>query len=410
MTVSKIIAISFIFGCTCIAWVILGATNSSRTGSSYSSLKTEVQNLYGGELTISAPQFYKKTQKTKEETIDGKVVRSQYFEYEYAEIAKSDIRISVSLDPRKKGNLWFPTFKSRFQGKYVFKIVDYDPFASYFLYTTLDSADSIYNNVALKLNGKTVEDIIALVRKQEIPLKPDADGMVSLSVSYDVSGMERLSYLITPSSEQIAQIDDFKLIMTTDFDNYDFPSGMMSPTQKEKKDGANELTWAFDKSVTGKDIGLVIPNRLNPGEIVTRVSFFAPVSLLFFFIVLLMVSMILKIDLHPMHYFFLAATFFSFHLMFSYFSDKWDIYASFAIAAAVSLALTVTYLARFAPKRLSYALAPATQLVYLVVFSFSFFFDGMTGIIVTICSVLTLFILMQATARIDWNDAFKKGA
>jgi Inner membrane protein CreD len=408
VTVRKLIAISLIFGCTCLAWVILGATNSTRTESSYSSLKTEVQNLYGGSLSVSAPQFYKKTQKTKEETVDGKVVRSQYFEYEYAEIAKSDIRISVSLDPRKKGNLWFPTFKARFDGKYSFRIVGYDPLASYYLYTTLDSADSIYSNVALKLNGKPVEDIIPLVRKQEIPLKPGADGFASLSVSYDVSGMERLSYLITPSSEDIAQIDDFKLVMTTDFDNYDFPSGMMSPTLKEKNGIANELTWSFDKSVTGKDIGLVIPNKLNPGEIVTRVSFFAPVSLLFFFIVLLMVSMIMKINLHPMHYFFLAATFFSFHLMFSYFSDKWDIYASFAIAAGASLALTVTYLARFAPKKLAYALAPFTQLVYLVVFSFSFFFDGMTGIIVTICSVMTLFILMQATARIDWNDAFKK--
>jgi len=38
--------------------------------------------------------------------------------------------------------------------------------------------------------------------------------------------------------------------------------------------------------------------------------------------------------------------------------------------------------------------------------SFSFFFDGITGLIVTICAVTTLFILMQLTAKQNWNRVF----
>jgi len=125
-------------------------------------------------------------------------------------------------------------------------------------------------------------------------------------------------------------------------------------------------------------------------------------------IVLLMFTVVLKVKIHPMHYFFLAATFFSFHLMFSYFSDQLDIYLSFAISAVISLFLTITYMRFFAPKRIAFIYAPAIQFIYLIIFSFSFFFDGITGMIVTICAVITLFILMQVTGKINWEEEFTR--
>ena len=42
-------------------------------------------------------------------------------------------------------------------------------------------------------------------------------------------------------------------------------------------------------------------------------------------------------------------------------------------------------------------------------FSYAFFFDGFTGLTVTIGSIVTLFVLMQATARVDWSQAFDSG-
>jgi len=93
--------------------------------------------------------------------------------------------------------------------------------------------------------------------------------------------------------------------------------------------------------------------------------------------------------------------------MFSYFSDQINIYISFSISAVVSLLLTVTYLRLLSPKKLAYLYAPIIQIIYLIIFSFSFFFDGITGVIVTICAVITLFILMQVTGRINWEEEFK---
>jgi len=50
--------------------------------------------------------------------------------------------------------------------------------------------------------------------------------------------------------------------------------------------------------------------------------------------------------------------------------------------------------------------AGLTQLIYLVLFSYAFFFEGFTGLTVTIGSILTLFVVMQMTGRIRWEEKF----
>ena len=57
-----------------------------------------------------------------------------------------------------------------------------------------------------------------------------------------------------------------------------------------------------------------------------------------------MVQVVKGIDVHPMHFIFLAAAFFAFHLLFSYLVDLISIQPAFAIAAITSLALVVSYL------------------------------------------------------------------
>jgi len=407
MSVKKIIAIVMIFIFTVVAWMILGASNLARTDKSFSSLKGQVANLYGSRLNIESPRCYTKTAKLREETVNNVTRTVEYFEYQNHELIKSDIVINVYLDQRKKGNLWFPTFKARFEGKYTF-LIEQEDHNDIYLFSTLGSANSIYNNLYLNINNKDIDNILPLVNRQDMPVIPLDDNTVQLIISYEATGMEDIHYLITTNRNNIAQINDFNLVISTDFELHDFPSDMMSPTHTTKKEKGYDLVWELNKTITGKNIGLIIPNKLNPGQIITRVSFFAPVSLLFFFTVLFMFSVILKVNLHPMHFFFLAATFFSFHLMFSYFSDQLDIYLSFFISAVISLILTVTYMRLISPKKLAFIYSPAIQFIYLIVFSFSFFFDGITGIIVTICSVITLFIIMQVTGKIDWDEEFKK--
>jgi inner membrane protein involved in colicin E2 resistance len=113
------------------------------------------------------------------------------------------------------------------------------------------------------------------------------------------------------------------------------------------------------------------------------------------------------VSLHPMHYAFIAAAFFAFHLLLAYLVDHVDVHAALALASLVSVGLVVSYLSRVARARSTLGQAAVAQLVFLVLFSYAFFLEGYTGLTVTIGAIVTLFVLMQATARVDWAETFR---
>jgi len=82
--------------------------------------------------------------------------------------------------------------------------------------------------------------------------------------------------------------------------------------------------------------------------------------------------------------------------------------AAFSIAAAASVFLVVSYLRVVAGIRTALVQAGLAQFVFLVLFSYAFFFEGYTGLTVTVGAVLTLFVLMQLTARVDWGAVFSR--
>ena len=82
------------------------------------------------------------------------------------------------------------------------------------------------------------------------------------------------------------------------------------------------------------------------------------------------------------------------------------IHVAFAAAAVVSLLLTISYLRIVFGAAFAFLAAGTAQLVYLVLFSYAFFFRGLTGLAITIGAIATLFVLMQVTARVNWNEVF----
>ena len=141
-----------------------------------------------------------------------------------------------------------------------------------------------------------------------------------------------------------------------------------------------------------------------------RVTFFAPVSLLFFLAVMVMLGVTSGPSLHPMHYWFIAAAFFAFHLLIAYLVDHVNVHAAFAAGALVSLALVASYLRAVAGMRGALVTAAAAQAVFLVLFSYAFFFEGFTGLTITLGAIITLFVLMQMTAHVAWDEVFAGAA
>ena len=61
-------------------------------------------------------------------------------------------------------------------------------------------------------------------------------------------------------------------------------------------------------------------------------------------------------------------------------------------------------------RRFAFIEIALSQLVYLVFFSYTFFFEGYTGLAITILCICTLFVIMQFTGNVDWEKIFAKSS
>src|SRR5438445_5235990 len=198
--------------------------------------------------------------------------------------------------------------------------------------------------------------------------------------------------------------------MNTNFKDIDFPENTLSPSKKHETASGWDLRWSYKSLLSGYQIAMVMPEKLQPGPLAGQISLFAPVSLFFFFFLMFIITTMRGIELHPMNYFFLAAAFFSFHLLLAYLVDHVSIHTAFAISSVVSVFLVVSYLRLVIGMQFASREAALAQFVYLVMFSYAFFLKGFTGLAITIGSIVTLFVVMQATGRIRWTEKFALSA
>jgi hypothetical protein len=415
VTPARLLAVAFIYCCTAVAWSTLGASLVHRTGESDERLAREVSQLWGGRHCQTAPEAWFERERTVSEPLHERdeqgrettrLVTRTVVDRVPLGLTRSRIDVGLALDQRQKGLLWYDTYAVAFGAEYRVRNESDRP-QTVFLHLAFPSTEAIFDAFSFSLDGHEARAVSDLSQGLVVSalVAPGADA--EARVAYRSRGLGDWTYAFAPKG--VAQVRDFRLDMKTDFAAIDFPAGTLSPTTRSPDAGGFHLAWAFDSLVTGQRIGMDPPNRLNPGPLAARITFFAPVSLLFFVAVMVILGLLRRTSLHPMNYFFLSAAFFAFHLLLAYLVDHVSIHAAFAIASSVSVFLVVSYLRLVCGLREALREAGAAQLVFLVLFSYSFFFEGWTGLTVTVGSVLTLFALMQLTGRLDWNEVFAKG-
>jgi hypothetical protein len=417
MTVPRLIAIALIIVGTSVAWFILGGSVVIRTGESDARLSHEVEQLWGGRHDQVAPTAWFERSRVVVESprsdpahpdagggaVPSGTVTRTVVDRVPLSLVSSRLKVSLSLDQRRRGLLWYDTYGVSFAGRY--RIRNTDPSAQeVFVHFDFPSNEALYDAFVFRLNGVELSEVGDVSKGLGARISLPPGGEAGLEVSYRSRGLGDWSYSF--ASPGVAQVRDFDMDLAVDCDGVDFPVGSISPARKTREGDGWRLGWTFENLVTGQRIGVDLPNRLNPGPVAARIIFFAPVSLLFFITVLMVLGVLSGESLHPMHYFFLSTAFFAFHLLLAYLVDHFDIHVSFLIASATSVALVVSYLRVVSGMRFALLRAGLAQLVFLVLFSYSFFFEGYTGLTVTLGSVLTLFVLMQATARLDWAEVF----
>jgi len=402
----RIIAIAFIFVCASVAWAILGGTIFARTYDSAGSSDNRVSSTWGAPQDQTPPtaSFRESVSRNEESTENGKkIVKTIQEEVTtLLPLESSAVDVALDLEHRQKGLLWYSTYKVAFAGNYVFRNTsDKERTVNFVL--NFPSSKAIYDDLVFTVDGAPVapsNEQNAAIGSVKVP----AGQFARLGVGYRSQGLNEWRYSF--GTNEVAQVRDFTLKMKTNFKDIDFPDNTLSPSEKHETGPGWDLTWSSKNLVSGYQIAMVMPEKLQPGPLAGRISFFAPVSLFFFFFIMLIITTMRGIELHPMNYFFLAAAFFSFHLLLAYLVDHVSIHLAFAISAAVSVFLVVSYLRLVVGLHFASREAAVAQFVYLVMFSYAFFLKGFTGLAITIGSVVTLFVAMQVTGRIRWADKF----
>ena len=402
----RIIAIAFIFVCASVAWAILGGTIFSRTYSLDAVAENRVASTWGSPQNQPPPiaTFTRSVPKTEEITENGKKTVKTINEEVTTPLPleSSAIDVTLDLEHRQKGLLWYSTYKAAFSGVYGFRNPSDKEEAVDFV-LKFPTAQAMYDDLTFTVDGTalpvTSRDNASMGRINIAPGKT-----TRLAVGYRSQGLNEWRYSF--GGQDVTQVRDFGLKMKTNFKEIDFPVNTLSPSEKVETDDGWDLTWSYKNLLSGYQIAMVMPEKLQPGPLASRISLFAPVSLFFFFFLMLIITTMRGIELHPMNYFFLAAAFFSFHLLLAYLVDHVSIHLAFAISAAVSVFLVVSYLRLVVGMHFASREAALAQFIYLVMFSYAFFLKGFTGLAITTGSVVTLFVVMQVTGRIRWADKF----
>lgn len=383
-------AIGVVFVGAALAWMILGGTLAQRTEDSDSHQRGRLSTQWGAPQVQSAPSvsaYLRLGRKPLAVSVP---------------IQKSDVTVKLNLEQRRLGLLWYNLYDVTFGARYV---VRNDTSSSrIFVNFALPSSSATYADLTYRIGGRAIDPATAVNGSPiEVPLAPGQSTTIDLS--YRSRGTESWNYRFA-AGDGVQSVRNFSLTMFTNFGAIDFPPQTLLPEKEQRSGDGWTLQWSYTSLVTANGIGMVAPYPMQPGPLAERVTFWAPVALLFYIFVMLMITTLQRVDLHPMNYFFLACSFFAFHLLFAYLVDRIPLEWAFVICSLVSMFLTISYLRLIAGLRFAALESGIAQLVYLVLFTYALFNEGWSGLTITIGAIITLFVAMQMTARIRWGERF----
>jgi inner membrane protein CreD len=414
----RLLAIGVIWlGCS-LAWAALGSTLLARSSTSFDGLGSSVRALWGPPLQQQAPsaawtevrQVVSREHRADDKGRPVLVESTEAVETQRpVPLERTDLDVALSLRHRQKGLLWFATYDVSLAGRYAFRNDTAEP-RELRVRFPLEQDGVVYDAFAVTAeDGSPVEvafeEGAATFSRRVGPGQPLAFG-----VAYRSRGTERWGYGKEGAGlgPEAGRARNVRIAVQTDFSGVDFPDGALSPSKHRPADQGWRGEWRFDQLVGTKAVAVTLPQRLNPGPLAARLTLFAPIGLLFFFFVVAVLLAARQRSIHPMNYLLLGCAFFAFHLLFAYLIDHVEIAPAFAVASLVSVGLAVSYARLFLGTGAALRLVGVPQLLYLVLFSVTFFWAGFTGLAVTVGAIVTLFVIMQITGKTDWAAAFER--
>ena len=195
----------------------------------------------------------------------------------------------LDLEHRRKGLLWYATYTVAFKGTYTFRNPD-SVERLMGVRLPLPAENALFDDFVFTVNGQPAALAGDVSKEMVATVTVAPDAVVTLDVGYRSRGLGTWTYAFVPAATGTARVRDFQLAVDTNVVDIDFPAGSMSPTQRTRTADGWRVQWTFTNLLSGQAIGVTLPEKLNPGPFAARVTFFAPVGLLFFLSVMVILG------------------------------------------------------------------------------------------------------------------------
>ena len=367
--------------------MLLGATLLVRSGETSSALVNEVHQLWGPPLDQAAPcravhraatargAAHRSTTRTGDRT--RPTVQTKEEVSFPLPLVSTRARVSLALEHRQKGLLWFPTYAADFEGRYV---------------VLNDTAANRSVTVSFPLPARGADLRRLRGPGREGPAHPrrgrrwlgalDGRARPARRAMHSRSATARAGPPPGPTGPAAAgQLGDPGLLARDPEQRarHRLLPGSISPSSAGADGHGWRGTWEFRSLVGSAPISLELPQKTNPGPLAARITFFAPVALLFYFFVVGLLAEGRGHRLHPLSWFLIGCAFFADHLLFAYLADHVPLWVALALSSAVSILLAVTYAQWLVGWRFALREMGLAQLVYLVGFSLTFLLRASPG-------------------------------
>src|SRR4051812_10320669 len=227
MTFPRLLAIGSIIICTAVGWFILGSSVVVRSGGSVMRCGPEVTGGWGPIMVQPHPVTYYNSPGSA----DGRHL---------IQPAQSNISVDLRYEPKKKGLLWYRTYLVDFRGQYS---VQNPTQVTQTIYIRFEfpAADASYSDFSYLIEGKPVSGNSKTAEgiTDAVTLAPGATA--KFNVAYKSRGTERWGYTFGNTS----RIQNFRLAMTTDFSEFDFPAGTGSATERKRTAKRSHFGWSY---------------------------------------------------------------------------------------------------------------------------------------------------------------------
>ena len=241
MSPSRLLAVIFIFGCTCVAWLILGSSIVHRSGEADQHLALEVAQLWGGRHEQLPPEVWVERPGTKVENVQEKMedgttstrkVTRKVTRTSPLPLDSTRIEVAFELDPRRKGLLWYATWGAKYQARYRVHNPDDVP-RTLGLRGPFPSSEAIYEGFRIRFDGRDLsfQGDLAKDASARVSLPARAEG--EIEVAYRTRGLGPWTYSFGTAG--VSRIHDFELTMKTDFKTWTFRRARSLPPRWKPK-------------------------------------------------------------------------------------------------------------------------------------------------------------------------------